>query len=160
MGFANLKKCTEVEEKYNTSFTFFRTNSCHLKAKNDVQIASDCHKSSANFKKFPGLRPWTPLGGLTAPPPNPPAATTRSLRALRALRSSFTPNTFFPGSAPDACHVWLENYNSQHSSLQEDDGNLLRVRRKKNILSDTGTKEGRKEGRKEGWKEGRKSRSK
>ena len=31
--FANLRKCTAVEEKYNTSFAFFRTNSYHLKAK-------------------------------------------------------------------------------------------------------------------------------
>ena len=50
-----------------------------MSTQNGAQMALECLKIVLKMQKFPGLRPWTPLGGLTAPP-NPTAAT-YSLRA-------------------------------------------------------------------------------
>ena len=43
---------------------------------------------SRNFKNFPGLRPWTPLGGLQRPP-NPQLHLTRYARAASCARSDY-----------------------------------------------------------------------
>ena len=49
-------------------------------------MALECLKIVLKMQNFPGLRPWTPLGGLTAPPKKPQLYWTRFARMTRFAR--------------------------------------------------------------------------